>query len=131
MQAPDPASIDEALASLRADAADGHAFLQALAARFEGALPNAVRVDRKHGIFSSDHSAKAVEVQAGADRYRMVDVGGGRLQAERTRVVRGIALKTEQLDVDTWIAALAQTLAAEAERSAEAQAALRRLLTDP
>ena len=131
MNAPDPSSIDEALASLRADAADGHAFLQALAARFEQALPNAVRIDRRHGIFSSDHSAKAIEIDAGPDRYRIADTGGGRVQAERTRVVRGIALKTERLDVDAWIAALAQTLAADAERSAEAQAALRRLLTGP
>jgi len=131
MDTPDSGSIDQALASLRADAADGHAFLQALAARFEGALPNAVRVDRKHGFLSSDHSAKAIEIEAGSDRYRIADAGGGRLEASRTRVVRGIALKSELLSVDEWIAALAQTLAAEAARSAEAQQALRRLLIGP
>jgi hypothetical protein len=131
MSAPDSSNIDEALASLRADSADGHAFLQALAARFEDALPHAVRVDRKHGLLSSNHSAKAIEIDAGADRYRVADAGGGRLEATRTRVVRGIALKSERLEIDAWIAGLAQALAADAERSSSAQEALRRLLIGP
>lgn len=124
----DGRGIDEALAALRADAADSHAFLQALAVRFEGALPGHVTVDRRHGLLSRDHSVRAVEIDLAEDRFRIGDAGNGALEARRTRVVRGIALKSETLSVDGWIAALSATLATTAQASAGGQEALRRLL---
>jgi hypothetical protein len=47
---------------------------------------------------------------------------------QRTRVVRGIALKTERLTLEQWLLELARALSAEAQASAQARSALQRLL---
>src|SRR3954469_2875366 len=47
----DAPDLDLLAASLRADATDTAAFLEALAARLEGALPGQVEVQRKGGLF--------------------------------------------------------------------------------
>jgi hypothetical protein len=44
-------------------------------------------------------------------------------------VVRGIALKTEELPVDQWIEELSRDLSAHAAKNSQARMALERLLT--
>src|SRR5437763_14274369 len=99
--------IDELLASLRADAADAHAFLSALATRLDGALPGQVTIERRGGLFARDHPVKKIAIALGDVRYGLAEEGRGRLAATRVRVVRGVALATERLDVDAWLVALA------------------------
>jgi len=53
---------------------------------------------------------------------------GGALNAARTHLVRGIALKSEPIGLDEWIEALAAELTLLADRSAQDRAALQRLL---
>ena len=120
--------IDLLLASLRADSADTHAFMQALAARLDGALPGRVTVERGGGLFSRGKTARKIELDAGDHRYTIEDAGHGRLQARQVRVVRGVALKTDDLPVDSWLAELARDLAEEAEASGRGREALERLL---
>jgi hypothetical protein len=43
--------------------------------------------------------------------------------------VRGVVLRSEEVEVDQWLAQLGRTLADEAERSAAARAALQALLS--
>ena len=45
-------------ASLRADYTDVGAFLEALAAKFQGALPTHTSVTRHAGLFSREHPVK-------------------------------------------------------------------------
>ena len=52
----------------------------------------------------------------------------GSLRAQRAKLVRGIALRTDELAVPEWITLLAEELAREAQASAEARAALEHLL---
>jgi hypothetical protein len=52
----------------------------------------------------------------------------GRPLAERTHMVRGIALKTETLALDAWIDALTEALAALAATSDRERTAILRLL---
>lgn len=122
--------IDLLLASLRADAADTHAFLQALAVKLDGALPGGVQIERQSGLFSHDQHVKRIEVELGESRYDIAEESHGRLRAQRARVVRGIALKTEELTADQWIAALASDLETLAKSSSRAREALERLLLD-
>lgn len=128
MSAAEERDIDLLLASLRADAHDAHAFLQALAAKLDGALPGQVRIERHGGLFSHEKPVRRIDLDLDEFRYAIEDAGHARLKAERTRVVRGIALKTEPLGVDEWIERLATDLALAAERSATAREALERLL---
>jgi len=120
--------IDLMLASLRADAGDAHAFLQALATKLEGALPDKITVARHGGLFAREKPVTRIDVDLGDNRYSIAEQGHGSLQAQKTKIVRGIALKSEALDVNGWIGALAVDLAALAESSSHAREALEKLL---
>ena len=122
------ADIDLLMASLRADAADLHTFLQVLAVKLEDALPGQVHVQRHGGLFSHDKSVAKVAVDLGEHQYSISAGGRGQLQAQRQRVVRGIVLKSEDLSVDDWIRALVVELGQKAESSSQGRAALERLL---
>ena len=115
-------------ASLRADAGDTGAFLEALAAKLGGALPQRVRVERGGGLFSHQHPVRRLAANLGEWEYIIEAGPGGGLNAARTHAVRGIALKSEPLGLDEWIENLAAELATLAQRSAQDRAALQRLL---
>jgi hypothetical protein len=115
-------------ASLRADSTDIKAFLEALAAKLQGSLPNQTRVTRQSGLFSHEHPVKEVMVSLGEYQYRIGRERQGPLVAVRAKVVRGIVLKTEQITVDQWIEELSEALAQMAAQSAQARAALERFL---
>src|SRR4051795_7275855 len=124
-EAPD---LDLLAASLRADASDTAAFLEALAARLEGALPGQVEVQRKGGLFGGGKRVRRIAVRLGDTHYE-IEGDGGPPVARRRNVVRGIALKTEELPVDAWIEALSADLLALAQTSERGRAALERLIT--
>ena len=128
MHPQDRPDIDLLLASLRADASDAGVFLQALGIRLEGALPGRVEVERNGGLFAREKRVKAIELMLGEHRYHIEDAGHGRLQAHRTRMVRGIVLKTETMSVDEWLTALANELTTLAGTSSRERKALERLL---
>jgi len=123
----EPADLDLVAASLRADAADLDAFVEALAVRLEGALPGQVEVERKGGLLGGNKRVRRIEVSLGDQRYE-ADVDRGRVTCRRRSVVRGIALKTQELELDAWIDALSRDLVDESERSERGRQALARLL---
>lgn len=115
-------------ASLRADKADLKTFLEALAVKMEGSLPDYTRVTRQGSIFSRERTVKEVIVSLGDYQYRIDRERQGPVVAVRAHVVRGIVLKTEQIPVDQWIEELSEALAQLAGRSAQSRAALERFL---
>jgi hypothetical protein len=120
--------VDLLSASLRADAADIGAFAEAFARRFEDALPGRTAVDRqRRGLLSRDRVVSRVAIDAGGSRY-VLDVRGGALETKRCTLSGGIALKSEPLDLPEWIDDLTAALGREAQRSADAQQALQRML---
>jgi hypothetical protein len=123
----DAPDLDLLAASLRADASDTAAFLEALAARLEGALPGQVEVQRKGGLFGGKR-VRRIDVRLGDSHYEL-EGDHGALTARRRSVVRGIALKSAELGVDAWIDALSSDLLALAQRSDQGRRALERLLT--
>ncbi len=116
------------MASLRADAADLHSFLQVLAVKLEDALPGHVQVQRRGGLFSHDKSVARIAIDLGEHQYTIGADNRGQLHAQRQRIVRGIVLKTEDLPVDDWIRELVTELGQKAESSSQERAALERLL---
>lgn len=114
--------------SLRADTADLNAFVEALAVKLVGALPGRTSVQRKSGgLFSRSSRVSRIAVDLDQGRYELVS-NGGRVQASRGKIVRGIVLKTEPLPLDAWIDALSQDLTEEAQTSEQGRIALERLL---
>ncbi|HEV2458997.1 MAG TPA: hypothetical protein VGS80_11610 [Ktedonobacterales bacterium] len=115
-------------ASLRADAGDTRAFVEALARKLEDALPRRVHIDRHSSLFSHEHPVQRIQAQLGEWEYELICGPGSALDARRTHLVRGVALKSEQIDLDEWIDTLSAELAELAQHSAQDHEALRRLL---
>ncbi len=114
--------------SLRADVGDLRAFMEALAVKLEGALPGQTSVERKGGgLFSGQKRVQRIVVDMGDMRFEL-SIDGARVQAKRSRAVRGIVLKSDQVPLDEWIEDLSRLLTEEAQRSEGARLALERLL---
>jgi hypothetical protein len=122
-------TFDLAAAGLRGDGAELSMSVEALAAKLEQALPGLARVERHRGglLGRGEKRVRQVSVAVGSCHYQLA-VDGGRVQGFRERQVGGISIKRESLDPSAWIAALTADLRTEAERSADARAALERLL---
>jgi hypothetical protein len=115
-------------ASLRADTTDLRAFVEALATKLEGALPQQTEVQRKSaGFLSKEKRVTRISVDMGGTRYELI-ADGPRVQASKGTSVRGIVLKTEQLPLDGWIDDLSRDLTDQAQNSEQARLALERLL---
>jgi hypothetical protein len=123
-----PMRVEMFAASMRAGYSDVGAFLEALAAKFEGALPTHTRVSRHSSMFSREHPVKELVIMLGDYHYRIGRERQGPLAAQRSHVVRGIALGTEQLPVEQWIEEVAESLAQLAAQSSVDYAALSRFL---
>ena len=124
----EPLEVEMLAASLRASSTDLKAFMEALAAKLEGSLPNQTTVVRHSSLFSREHPVKEIAVVLGDYQYRISREKQGPLVTLRAKMVRGIVLKTEQLPMMQWIDELAGALAQEATQSAQARAALERFL---
>ena len=114
-------------AGLRADSRDLSTFLEVMATKFEGALPGRVKVDFQGGLLRRRRQVRRILLQLGEDRFELARDQGA-VVARRVRVVRGIAVKTEELSVDAWLAELSRALLREGQASSEGRVALERLL---
>jgi hypothetical protein len=123
-----PFDLDLITSSLRADSSDLGAFVESLAAKLEAAIPGLVRVERARSGFRGPKFVRQIAVDAGGERLELVCERGDRVETRRARVSGGITLKTEPLDVETWLETLSGALAAEATRSERTRQALERLL---
>jgi len=129
---PSDESFDLSAAGLRADGTDLRISVEVLAAKLETSLPGRTRVERRGGglLGRGEKHVRQIQVDLGSGsgtRYEL-SIDGDRVEGFRERKSGGIAIKREPLDPDAWIAALTEELQAEAERSAEARAALEGLV---
>lgn len=115
-------------ASLRADKSDLKTFLDVLAVKLERSLPEYTKVTRQGSIFSRERPVKEIAVSLGVYQYRIGKEKQGILIAVREHMVRGIILKTEQINVEQWINELSEALAQLASHSAQSRIALERFL---
>jgi hypothetical protein len=123
-------SFDLIAAGLRADARDLGAFVEALAVKLEGGLPGRVTVVRKgSGLFDRSKRVREIDVVLGDCRYRL-EHRDAQVETSRRSEVRGIAIKSERLDLDEWIASLSRELTAHARESEHGRQALERMLDE-
>jgi hypothetical protein len=92
----------------REAAGDPGIFLDLLTRTLEATAPERVSVARG-GLFGG-RAIRRVEVDLDEYRYRLHVGRGGGLTTERTRIVRGIALKTETLSMADWLQDLSRAL---------------------
>jgi hypothetical protein len=123
----DAPTFDLVAASLRADATDLRAFVEALAERLAGAFPDQVRIERSGNRFSSTRRVRRIQLALGDERYEL-EQEDGRVSCRRRALVRNVAIRSEELDLGAWIDELSRALVAQAESSAQARFALAELL---
>ena len=120
--------IDLLTASLRADASDLGAFVEALAVKLEDAAPDRVRVDRRREGMFGRKLVRRILLEAG-DRRLELRSENGAIDTRASRLSGGIVLKNDALEIDAWLAAVGEALAAEAQRSQSTRRALQRMRT--
>lgn len=123
----DDLSFDILAASLRQDGGDILAFLEILAKKLEGAIPSQTIVERRGGLFAKTKPVSAIHVVLGDVKYSLLQ-NRGRLEAQKIKVVRDIALKTEIIPLDQWIERLSQELLVLASESTAIREGLERFL---
>lgn len=121
--------FDLLAASLRADASDLKAFVEALAVKLGESFPERVRVERKGGLLGGKQRVRRVALTLEDKEYEL-ESDAGQISCRRRNVVRGIALKTEELSLEQWIDALAKAVVEEAGRTESDRVALERMLSD-
>lgn len=119
--------FDLVAASLRADAGDIRAFVEALAEKLAVSLPGGVKIDRKGSLLGGPKHVRKIALQLGDEQLEL-EHDAGRITCRRRTLVRGIALKNEEIDLDTWIDAVTRGLVHEAQSSERGRVALERLL---
>lgn len=122
-----PVDIDLVASSLRADAGDLAAYVEGLAAKLEDVLPGRVRVERRRSGLRGPKAVRRIAIDSGDRRLELLSHRGS-LETRCSRLSGGIVLRSEVLETDAWLAAVSETLAAEAGRSEKTRQALERLL---
>jgi hypothetical protein len=118
-------SFDLDAAGLRADSGDLAAYIEVLARKLEDALPGQTAVRRRSkGFLSREKVVDTIDVSLGEFRYTLDRHGRG----TRAKEVRGVVIKREDLALEAWVGGLAGELRELAAGSAEARAALERLV---
>ncbi|MFI5182898.1 MAG: hypothetical protein ACHQNV_00755 [Vicinamibacteria bacterium] len=113
------------VASLRAETHSLDQLFDSLAGRFANDLPELTRLETRGGFLSS-RRVDAFEISFEGQLFRMKR-GNGRIVAETSEIVRGIAVKTEVVAADAWLLALCEALSDHASSNAATLDALRRI----
>ncbi len=100
--------ISLAAALAQSYARDQLGFAGMVAVMLESSLPTHTQVTRKPvRLFSSEKRVTSVKINLGDEIYELTDPGNGQnLTARRSKIVRGITLKNDDLRLDQWLAEL-------------------------
>lgn len=116
--------FDLGMAWYRKAQGDLRAFMEAFAARMDGAVPGRVKIERRRDrLFSRTTHVVKVTISGEANAY-VLGLDDGHLSAERAKSVRGVILKSEKMDFPEWLAALNADLLRLAEHAGSAQSVL-------
>lgn len=102
-------------------------FVNDLASMLQTTLPDALDIERHGGLFA-EKKIRALKVQLGDYLYTLTVPARGPLVATRTKMVRGIKLKTETVAMEEWLSGLGKDVAAHAQDNFQTREALQRLL---
>ncbi|HEY2855434.1 MAG TPA: hypothetical protein VGJ18_21490 [Gemmatimonadaceae bacterium] len=93
--------------------------LEELIALFVGVMPD---VDVKRSLFG--RTIKSVRIPLSDRAFVLERTRGGSFEARRQQIVRGVAIRNDPLEIDTFIAELSVAIDAELRRSERGRSAL-------
>lgn len=122
-------TFDAYSAWMRRSNGDMRAFLEALAVRLEQSLPGMTQVQRKRdGLFAKTQHVISISLQLGTFQFLLEKEAAG-LKTSRTKVVRGITLKSEEISLADWLTAVDAELKNAATAADQSHSVLREFLT--
>ena len=123
----DAFDLDMAAATVQSNATDVHIMLKVLAGQLAEVLGPRVVVERAGGILRKSNDVKALEVSLGDDVLR-AQVEGASVRCSVAHSSGGIRIRSESVDLDTWLKRLLAALQQEAAHSEGARQALERIV---
>ena len=123
----DAFDLDMAAAMLQSNATDVHIMLKVLSGQLAEVLGPKVVVERAGGRFRKSDEVKALEVTLGDDVMR-AQVDGGSVRCSVAHSSGGIRIRSESVDLDSWLKRLLTALQLEAAHSEGARQALERIV---
>jgi len=115
-----PDEFDLEAAVLRRSQVDLRAFMEALAVRLEGALPQQVSVERRRdGLLSKTSHVAGIEVRTEKAIYTLTLLKGV-LTATRAKVVRGVVISTSSVTAAVWLGEVRAEISSLAQKSGDA-----------
>ena len=118
--------LEMAAASLRADGSDVYILVKVLADQLTDALGPRLKVERT-GRFRKSDEIKALRITMGDEQFD-AEVDGTALRCTIGRTSGGIRIRSEKVDVDTWLNRLLTALKAEAANSQAVRLALENMV---
>jgi len=123
----DAFDLDMAAAMVQSNATDVHIMLKVLAGQLSEVLGPRVVVERAGGLLRKSNEVKALEVTLGDDVLR-AQVEGGSVRCSVAHSSGGIRIRSESVDLDSWLKRLLTALKDEAVHSEGARQALERIV---
>jgi hypothetical protein len=120
--------FDLSAAGLRADGAELETVVEVLATKLESSLPGRTQV-RRRGRRPLSREKRVSEIEVNLASRFCLEGTGGRFTCWRQKIVGGISIKREALELGDWLRALTEELDATSGESARARAELERLLS--
>ncbi len=118
--------IDILAGYLRADQHDLKAFVEILAKKLADAFPDRVKIQRK-GLPGMSRPVVSITMTFLESQF-VLDNNKGQVSTRRRKLVRGVALNTDELRLDEWIDQLSAALVDEAALSERDRVALQQML---
>jgi hypothetical protein len=123
----DSLDLELAAASLRADGSDVHILVKVLVDQLADALGSRLKVERSGGRFRKSDEIRSLSIAMGDDQFE-AQVDGTSLRCTIGHTSGGIRIRSEKVDVDTWLNRLLTVLKAEAANSQAVRLALENMV---
>jgi len=125
--ADDGFNLELAVSALASNATDVRIMLKMLVSELASALSGRLQVERPGGLLRRSEEIRAVQVVLGDDVLR-AEVDGGSVRCTIGHSSGGIRIRSEQVDMGTWLKRLLGALQAEAARSETTRMALENIM---
>lgn len=103
---------------------DARSLMPLLASTLQAAMPTSTTVKRKFALFGSG-DIRQIEFSTPDYIYALDDTGRAALAATRRHIVRGISVKTEDLEVGDWLKMVSEAIMSDSRASERARDAIR------
>ena len=123
----DSFDLELAAAQLRADSTDVRILLTVLVEQLSDALGPRLAVQRAGGLFRRSDEIRSLTITVGDDQFEAV-VDGAVLRCRVAHSSGGIRIRSETVDMETWLGRLLAVLKAEAAHSQAVRQALENIV---